>query len=99
MQQLFQFKCSTDVNRSTRNPYNLQHHRLNQVTFGSNSLRSLGSQVWNSLFNATKSAEPLKFFSNDETMEWHTMHIQCMPIEYVCEDSDGMDVVCLILKG
>ena len=53
-----------NVNGSTRNPYDLQYYRPNQVTFGSNSLRSLGPQVWNNLYNEITSAENLKTFKN-----------------------------------
>ena len=36
-------------NYSSRNPNNLIHHRPNHVTFGTNSLRFLGPQIWNCL--------------------------------------------------
>ena len=42
MSDIFKMKSSR---YSSRNPYNLQHHRPNQVSFGSNSLRSLGPQI------------------------------------------------------
>ncbi len=35
--------------RSSRRPFDLNHHRPNQTTFGTNSLRSLGPTVWNKL--------------------------------------------------
>ena len=47
---------------SSRKPYDLQHIRPNQETFGSNSLESVGSQVWNGLPDGIKSAESLKSF-------------------------------------
>ena len=47
---------------SSRNPYGLKHIRPNQVTFGSNSLESVGPQTWNGLPNKMKSAENLKNF-------------------------------------
>ena len=61
MQDIFKVKSSSDLLRGTDN---LQHYRPNQVTYGSNSLRSLGPQVWNGLPNDMKSAENLKIFKN-----------------------------------
>ena len=49
---------------STRNPNDLQRYRPNTVTFGSNSLRSLGPQIWNGLPNEIKSAENLNSFKH-----------------------------------
>ena len=43
MHDIFKIKSSI---YSSRNPNDLQHYRPNQVTFGSNSLRSLGPQIW-----------------------------------------------------
>ena len=45
---------------SCRKPHDLQHIRPNQVTFRSNSLESVGPQIWNGLPNKMKSAEDLK---------------------------------------
>ena len=56
MQDIFKIKSSS---YSLRKPNNLQHYRPNQVTFGSNSLRSLGPQIWNGLPKEIKSAENL----------------------------------------
>ena len=47
-----------------RNSDDLEHYRPNQVTFGSNSLRSLGSQIWGGLPNGIKSTENLNSFKN-----------------------------------
>ena len=81
MQQLFQFKSSMNVNRSTRNPYDLQHYRPNQVTFGSNSLRSLGPKVWNSLSNEIKSAETLTTFK-EIMKQWNGIQCTCNVCQY-----------------
>ena len=54
MQDIFQVKSSSYSLRETNN---LQHYKPNQVTFGSNSLRSLGPHVWNGLPNGMKSAK------------------------------------------
>ena len=59
MQDIFKVKSSSYLLRETNN---LQHYRPNLVTFGSNSLRSLGPQVWNGLPNDMKSAEDLNIF-------------------------------------
>ena len=61
MHDIFKIKSST---YSSRNPNDLQHYRPNQVTFGSNSLRSLGPQIWNGLPNEIKSAENLNSFKH-----------------------------------
>ena len=81
MEQLFQFKSSMNVNRSMRNPYDLKHHRPNQVTFGSNSLRSLGPQVWNSLSNEIKSTETLKTFKQI-MKQWNGIQRTCNVCQY-----------------
>ena len=46
MKDIFQIRTS---NYSSRNPNNLTHYRPNQVTFGTNSLKSLGPRIWNCL--------------------------------------------------
>ena len=56
MQEIFKVKFS---NYSVRKINNLAHYRPNQVTSGSNSLRSLGPQIGNGLPNDMKSAENL----------------------------------------
>ena len=53
MQDIFKIKSSR---YSLRKSNDLQHYRPNQVTFGSNSLRSLGPQTWNGLPNEIKTA-------------------------------------------
>ena len=59
MQNIFETRAS---NRPSRRPNDLQHYRPNQTTFGSNSLRSLGPQIWNRLPDDIKSAENLVQF-------------------------------------
>ena len=59
MQNIFETRAS---NRPSRPPNDLQHYLPNQTTFGSNSLRSLGPQIWNRLPNDIKSAEILVQF-------------------------------------
>ena len=59
-----------------REAINLQHYKPNRITFGSNSLRSLGSQMWNGLPNDMKSAEKLNIF---KTMlkKWEGPRCKC----------------------
>ena len=40
------------------------HYRLNQVIFGTNSLKSLGPRIWNSLPEKLKSANSLNIFKS-----------------------------------
>ena len=44
---------------ASRNSNNLTHHRPNQVTFGTNSLKSIGPQIWNCLPEELISANSL----------------------------------------
>ena len=61
LQEMFKVKSS---NYSLREITNLAHYRPHQVTFGSNSLRSLGPQIWNGLPNDMKSAENLNILKD-----------------------------------
>ena len=51
-------------NRTVREKYklNLNIPRTNQVTFGTNSLKSYGPKIWNALPFSIKTAENLKAF-------------------------------------
>ena len=79
MHDIFQIKSS---NYSLRNSNDLQHYRPNQVTFGSNSLRSLGPQIWNGLPNEIKSAENLNSFKN-MIKKWDGPNCKCNACNYV----------------
>ena len=57
MQKVFKLRASC---YSLRNPNDLAHIRPNQTIFGSNSLMSIGPQIWNNLPSEMKSAENLK---------------------------------------
>ena len=59
MKNFFAFRSS---HYSSRTPYDLKHIRPNQATFGSNSLESVGPQIWNGLPKKLKSADNLKHF-------------------------------------
>ena len=78
VQDIFKVKSSSYLLKETNN---LQH-RPNQVTFGTNSLRSLGPQVWNGLRNHMKSAENLYIFQNMLKM-WDGPSCKCSVCKYV----------------
>ena len=79
MQDIFKIKSSS---YSLRKSNDLQHYRPNQVTFGSNSLRSLGPQIWNGLPNEIKSAENLNSFKN-MIKKWDGQNCKCSACKYV----------------
>ena len=51
---IFHFKSVCNLNSSLRNPHDLHHHRPNQVTFGTQSLRSLNKIVYRMRSNPRK---------------------------------------------
>ena len=61
MKNIFEMKTN---NRIVREKYklNLNIPRTNQVTFGTNSLKSYGPKIWNALPFSIKTAENLKAF-------------------------------------
>ena len=59
MKDIFKLRSS---HYSARNSNNLAHVRPNQTAFGSNSLMSIGPQIWNGLPNEIKLAENLNSF-------------------------------------
>ena len=71
MKDVFQIRAS---NYSSRNPDNLTHYGPNQVTFGTNSLRFLGPQIWNCLPEGLKSADDLNTFKSLIT-KWDQLQI------------------------
>ena len=73
MKDIFQIRTS---NYSLRNPNNLTHYRPNQVTFGTNSLRFLGPQIWNCLPEELKSADNLNTFKGLIT-QWDDPMCNC----------------------
>ena len=81
MSDIFKIKSSR---YSSRNPYDLQHHRPNQVTFGSNSLRSLGPQIWNALPNEIKSTNNLNSFKR-LIKQWDGPNCKCNACQYSSE--------------
>ena len=69
---------------SPRNPNDLQHHRPNQVTFGSNSLRSLGPQIWNELPIEIKSSENWNGFKH-MIKKWDGPNYKCNACQHVTD--------------
>ena len=65
-------------NRPTREKYklNLEIPEINQVRFGTKSLRYLGPKIWNSLPYHIKSSENLIKFRNI-IKEWNGANCQC----------------------
>ena len=61
MKNIFEMKTN---NRIVREKYklNLNIPRTNQVTFGTNSLKSYGPKIWNTLPFSIKTVENLKVF-------------------------------------
>ena len=76
MQDIFKIKSSS---YSLRKSKDLQHDRPYQVTFGSNSLGSLGSEIWNGLPNDMKSAENLNSFKN-MIKKWEGQNCNCIRV-------------------
>ena len=76
MKNFFKFRSS---HYSSRRPYDLKHIRPNQVTFGSNSLESVGPQnmEWFTKQNEI-CRKPEKFQTYDKAMEWSRMQMQCL---------------------
>ena len=79
MQEIFKVKYSI---YSLREINNLVHYRPNQITFGSNSLRSLGPQIWDGLPNDMKSAENLNILK-DMLKKWEGPYCKCKLCKYV----------------
>ena len=73
MKHFFKLRSS---HYSSRKPYDLKPVRPNQVTFGSNSLESVGPQIWNGLPNKMKSAKNLKNFKL-MIKEWNGPECKC----------------------
>ena len=59
MKDIFQVQQSA---YSTRRPYNIKVPRVNQITFGTRSIRYEGAKIWNHLPNSLRSAETLEIF-------------------------------------
>ena len=77
MQKIFKLRTSC---YSLRNPNDLAHIRPNQTTFGSNSLMSIGPQIWYNLPNELKSAENLKTFKRLIKNWGAFLQMQCLSV-------------------
>ena len=76
MKNIFEMKTN---NRIVREKYklNLNIPRTNQVTFGTNSLKSYGPKIWNALPFSIKTAENLKAFKT-LIKKWNGASRTCM---------------------
>ena len=79
MKDIFQVRTS---NYSSRNPNNLIHYRPNQVTFGTNSLKSLGPRIWNCLPEELKSVNSLNIFKGLIT-QWNGPTCNCNACRFI----------------
>ena len=76
MQELFKLR---ETNRNVRNKYklNLNIPVVNQVNYGTKSLRSFGPKIWNSLPHHVKSAENLETFKKIIN-NWNGVSCNCV---------------------
>ena len=76
MQELFKLR---ETNRNVRNKYKLNVNIpvVNQVNYGTKSLRSFGSKIWNSLPHHIKSAENLETFKKIIN-NWNGVSCNCV---------------------
>ena len=76
MQELFELR---ETNRNVRNKYKLNVNIpvVNQVNYGTKSLRSFGSKIWNSLPHHIKSAENLETFKKIIN-NWNGVSCNCV---------------------
>ena len=81
MQNIFFFKSSANLSRSQRNPYVSLHHRPNQTTFASNSLRALGPKIWNGVSNEMKSAQSIHIFKR-LIKQWDGVDCSCNACQF-----------------
>ena len=79
MKDIFQIRTS---NYSSQNPNNLIHYRPNQVTFGTNSLKSLGPRIWNCLPEELKSVNSLNIFKSLIT-QWNGPTCNCNACRFI----------------
>ena len=81
LKEIFYFKES---NRPVREKYklNLQIPKINQVRFGTKSLRGLGPKIWNTLPYHIKTSENIDIFKKT-IKNWNGIECKCL----VCQKS------------
>ena len=79
MKEIFK---QTENRSSDRFSNNLYVPKVNQVRYGSNSLRSLGPKIWNNLPEYIKSAETLSIFKKN-IKTWNGPTCNCKMCEYL----------------
>ena len=79
MKNIFEKKKERKKKRIVRERYklNLNIPRTNQVTFGTNSLKSYGPKIWNALPFTVKTAENLKAFKT-LIKKWNGASCNCI---------------------
>ena len=92
MQELFKLR---ETNRNVRNKYklNLNIYVVNQVNYGTKSLRSFGPKIWNPLPHHVKSVENLETFKKIIIgmaclvtvlfVVWKTFHKNLLGVYYI----------------
>ena len=84
MKNIFEMKKNNQV-ASERFKLNLNIPRTNQVTFGTNSLKSYGPKISKALFFNIKAAENLEAFETlIKKMEWRIMQLYNMQPIVAC---------------
>ena len=75
LQELFKLR---ETNRNVRNKYklNLNIPVVNQVNYGTKSLRNFGPKIWNTLQHHVKSAENLETFRKIIN-DWNGVSCNC----------------------
>ena len=71
---------------STRHPNNLKVPQVNQSSFGTKSLRTLGPKIWNELPEEIKSAESLEIFKRIIKM-WKGPNCNCSLCRFLFSQS------------
>ena len=76
LKEIFYFKES---NRPVREKYklNLEIHKINQVRFGTKSLRGLGPKIWNTLPYHIKTSENIDIFKKT-IKNWNGVECKCL---------------------
>ena len=82
LKEIFYFKES---NRPVREKYKLipQILKINQVKFGTKSLRGLGPKIWNTLSYHIKTSENIDIFKKALLKNWNGVECKCL----VCQKS------------
>ena len=78
------------LRNNPRRPNNLQVQGFKGITYGKNSLRTLGTQIWNNLPEDFKSASSLSMFENLIKV-WSDFNCSCKMCKAVGNINDPND--------